>query len=78
MSILGPHCGTDRTDAGSFTVFFQARPLRAPLGLDLSDDCASLPRSVEARPCRDDHDSHSPEEAAEAFILLLDVDLPAS
>jgi hypothetical protein len=48
------------------------------LGLDLRDGCASLPRSVEARPCKDDHDSQSPEEAVEPFFLLLDVDCPHS
>ena len=73
MSILGPHCGAERDDMGSLLAFFHAGTLGAPLGLDLSDDCASLPRSVEARPCKDDHDSHSPDEAVEPFLLFVDV-----
>ena len=48
------------------------------MGLDLKDGCASLPRSVDARPCKDDHDSQSPEEAVEPFFLLLDIDCPPS
>ena len=77
-SILGPHCGIDLGGPEDISVFFPAGALREPLGLNLEDGCASLPRSVEASPCNDDQDSHSPEEAPETFILLLDVNRPPS
>ena len=46
--------------------------------MDLACDCASLPRSVEARPCKDDHDSQSPEDAVAPFALLVEDDLDPS
>lgn len=76
--MLGPHSGIDLDGAGTMLVLFHAGTLRAPLGLDLKDGCVSLPRSVEARPCKEDHDSHSPAEALGPFILLLVVDRPPS
>jgi hypothetical protein len=44
----------------------------------LNDDCASLPKRVDARPCKEDHDSHSPAEGVESFDLLFDIDLSPS
>ena len=46
----------------------------APLVV-LPFDCASLPRSVEARPCKDDHESQSPDDAVDPFALLVEDDL---
>ena len=78
MSILGPHSGTGRDDTGSLLAFFQVGTLRPPLGMLLNDDCGSLPRRVEARPCKEDHESHSPAEGVEPFGLLFDIDLSPS
>jgi hypothetical protein len=76
--MLGPHSGTDRDGTGSLLVFFQVGTLRPPLGMLLNDDCASLPRRVDARPCKEDQESHNPAEGVEPFGLLFDVDLSPS
>ena len=44
----------------------------------LNDDCVSLPRRVDARPCKEDKESHSPAEGVEPFGLLFDIDLSPS
>jgi hypothetical protein len=78
VSILGPHSGTGRDGTGSLLAFLQVGTLRPPLGMLLNDDCASLPRRVDARPCKEDQESHSPAEGAEPFGLLFDIDLSPS
>ena len=78
MSILGPHSGTGRDGTGSLLAFLQVGTLRPPLGMLLNDDCASLPRRVDARPCKEDQESHSPAEGVEPFGLLFDIDLSPS
>lgn len=78
MSILGPHSGTDRDETGSLLAFFQVGTLRPPLGMLLNDDCVSLPRRVDARPCKEDQESHSPADGVEPFGLLFDIDLSPS
>ena len=78
MSILGPHSGTGRDGAGSLLVFFHVGTLRPPLGMLLNDDCTSLPRRVDARPCKEDQESHNPAEGVEPFDLLFDIDLSPS
>jgi hypothetical protein len=76
--MLGPHSGTDRDGTGSLLAFFQVGTLRPPLGMLLNDDCASLPRRVDARPCKEDQESHNPAEGVEPFDLLFDIDLSPS
>jgi hypothetical protein len=78
VSILGPHSGIDRDCTGSLLAFFQVGTLRPPLGMLLNDDCASLPRRVDARPCKEDQESHSPAEGVEPFDLPFDIDLSPS
>ena len=78
MSILGPHSGTDRDCTESLLAFFQIGTLRPPLGMLLNDDCTSLPRRVDAKPCKEDQESHKPAEGVEPFDLLLDIDLSPS